>query len=43
MKKVRIARIAERMVVALTLVAAVPFIGCKDKKAASSKPVLRVG
>ncbi|MBP5452870.1 MAG: transporter substrate-binding domain-containing protein [Treponema sp.] len=43
MKRVRIAKIAETMAVVLTLLSVAAFTGCKEKKAASSKPVLRVG
>lgn len=43
MKRIRIAKITEGMAVALTLVSLAAFTGCKDKKAASSKPVLKVG
>lgn len=43
MKKSRIAEIARRTALALALVSAIAFTGCKDKNTASSKPVLRVG
>ncbi|MBQ7158241.1 MAG: transporter substrate-binding domain-containing protein [Treponema sp.] len=36
-------KVFETMAMVLALVSAVSFTGCKEKKAASSKPVLRVG